>query len=74
MEKENPQVTLTEDEFMTLLGQARNHDPDAMLKLLEFFEPDMLLHTRFIRMPQEDALQHMRLALIELFKDADSSC
>ncbi|GBG11027.1 hypothetical protein PAT3040_05806 [Paenibacillus agaridevorans] len=67
MEKENPQVALTEDEFMSLVSQAQNQDPDAMLKLLEFFEPEMLWHTRFIRMPQEDALQHMRLALIELF-------
>ncbi|WP_214625982.1 hypothetical protein [Paenibacillus agaridevorans] len=49
MEKENPQVALTEDEFMSLVSQAQNQDPDAMLK---------------------DALQHMRLALIELFQEA----
>lgn len=67
MEKKNPSFTLTENEFLTLLAQAHNHNPDATLKLLKYFEPEMLWHSRFIQMPQEDALQHMRLALIELF-------
>ncbi|WP_256222576.1 helix-turn-helix domain-containing protein [Paenibacillus sp. OK076] len=56
---------------MTLLTKAKNHDPDAMLKLLHYFEPEMLRHSRYISMPQEDALQHMRLVLIELFHTTD---
>lgn len=68
MEKKDPPFTLTEDEFLTLLVQAQNQEPDAMLKLLHYFEPEMLWHSRFIQMPKEDALQHMRLALLELFQ------
>lgn len=68
MEKKNPTIAFTENEFMILLKQAQNDDPDAMLKLLHFFEPDILRHVQFIQMPREDALQHMRLTLIELFQ------
>lgn len=68
MEKKNSPFTLTEDEFLALLAKAQNHDSEAMLKLLQFFEPEMLEHSRYIQMPEEDALQYMRLALIELFQ------
>lgn len=70
MEKKDSTIALTENEFMTLLNQAQNDDPDAMLKLLQFFEPDMLRHVQFIQMPREDALQHMRLTLIELIQSS----
>lgn len=71
MEKKNPPFTLTKDEFLKLLVQAQNQEPDAMLKLLHYFEPEMLWHSRFIQMPKEDAMQHMRLALLELFQNPD---
>lgn len=71
METKNPPFTLTKNEFMTLLAKAKNHDPDATLTLLHYFEPEMLQHSRYISMPQEDALQHMRLVLIELFHNSD---
>lgn len=41
----------------------------SMLKLLHYFEPEMLWHSRFIQLPKEDAMQHMRLALLELFQN-----
>lgn len=41
---------------------------DAMLELLNFFEKDMLKLSRYIQIPREDALQSMKLEMIELFK------
>ncbi len=67
MEKKDAQFTLTESEFLDLLVKARNKDEKSILILLHYFEPDMRSHSRYIKMPKEDALQSMRLAMIELF-------
>ncbi|MCY9763161.1 helix-turn-helix domain-containing protein [Paenibacillus alvei] len=68
MEKEDPTFSISEIEFLNLLHLAKQNDTDAILKLLKFFENDMLYLSRYIRMPKEDSLQSMSLALIELFK------
>jgi len=35
-------------------------------KVIDLFEQEMISLSRFIKMPQEDALQTLKLALIEL--------
>lgn len=68
MEKKDDSFTLTEAEFVALLARAYNHDHNAILKLLYYFEPEMVRLSRYIQMPEEDALQSMRLCLIEQLK------
>ncbi|MBJ6360747.1 helix-turn-helix domain-containing protein [Paenibacillus sp. GCM10012307] len=68
METEDAQYTEPEDEFLELLSLAKKNDKNALLKLLHFFEEDMIRLCRFIRMPEEDALQTMTLEMIEVFK------
>jgi len=44
------------------------NDKHATKELLGFFEKDMIRLSRFIKMPKEDAIQTMKLELIEVFK------
>ncbi|RXZ82530.1 hypothetical protein EBB07_10720 [Paenibacillaceae bacterium] len=69
MEEKNTSSNTTETEFLELLELARNNDHNAILSLLAIFEPDMHEHSRYIKMPKEDVLQSMKLAMIEMFRD-----
>ncbi|WP_411345994.1 hypothetical protein ACE3MZ_08410 [Paenibacillus sp. WLX1005] len=67
MEKESITNDMSEDAICQLIQQASvQPNAAAMEKLLRLFEPDMIQFARYIRMPSEDALQALKLALIEL--------
>ncbi|MEW4369111.1 hypothetical protein [Paenibacillus kandeliae] len=67
MEKESITNATSEDAICQLIQQASlQPNAAAMEKLLRIFEPDMIQFARYIRMPSEDALQALKLALIEL--------
>jgi hypothetical protein len=69
MEKENDSGIMSEDEFLSLLSLLQEqNDETATITLLNFYEEDMIRLIRFMRMPKEDALQSMKVELIELFK------
>lgn len=69
MEEQNAEDLISEDQFLELLKRAREKDSEAILLLLKYFEQDMLQLSRNIRMPQEDAIQSMKLGLIELISN-----
>ncbi|WCF07551.1 hypothetical protein NDS46_25115 [Paenibacillus thiaminolyticus] len=62
---------MSEAEFAEWLKQARQHDKDALLRLIHYFEPDIQYMCRFMLMPKEDAEQSLRLELIDLLKHAE---
>ncbi|MDN4616675.1 helix-turn-helix domain-containing protein [Paenibacillus sp. PsM32] len=66
MEKESTPIHLSEDELCQLIRQAATSDKNALQKVIDLFEQEMISLSRFIKMPQEDALQTLKLALIEL--------
>lgn len=71
METQIPSPVMSEAEFAESLKQARQHDKDALLRLIRYFEPDIQYMCRFMLMPKEDAEQSLRLELIDLLKHAE---
>lgn len=71
METKNSPFTLSESDFLSLLTQAQLGDQAAMLQLVKYFEPDMIRYSRFIQMPKDDALQSLKLALIEMIRNTN---
>ncbi|MDG0873934.1 hypothetical protein L5D93_16425 [Paenibacillus thiaminolyticus] len=71
METQIPSPVMSEAEFAERLKQARQHDKDALLHLIHYFEPDIQYMCRFMLMPKEDAEQSLRLELIDLLKHAE---
>ncbi|OKP82174.1 MULTISPECIES: hypothetical protein [Paenibacillus] len=69
MEEENDSGIKSEDEFLGLLERLqKDNDESATLALLKFFEKDMVRLTRVLRMPKEDAIQSMKVELLECLK------
>lgn len=55
MEKENADLSISEEDFIKLLASARGNDKKAIWKLLALFEKDILYLSKYMRMPYEDA-------------------
>lgn len=69
MEKENDSGIISEMEFLNLLSLVQEeNDEIATLKLLDLYEQDIIRLSKFMRMPKEEAIQGMKVGLIELFK------
>ncbi|BFH70822.1 hypothetical protein J27TS7_40920 [Paenibacillus dendritiformis] len=71
METQIPSPVISEAELAEWLKQARQHDKDALLRLIRYFEPDIQYMCRFMLMPKEDAEHSLRLELIDLLKHAE---
>ncbi|WP_211747173.1 helix-turn-helix domain-containing protein [Paenibacillus sp. Marseille-Q4541] len=69
MEKKNNSESIEENEFLRLVHGVQQGDSEAMEQLLDMFESDMKLLSRYIPMPEEDALQSMKLEFITLIKN-----
>lgn len=69
MEKKSNQESIGENEFLVLVRKVQQGDTAAMEVLLSMFEADMRLLSRYIPMPEEDALQSMKLEFITLIKN-----
>ncbi|BFH18391.1 hypothetical protein M5X00_00665 [Paenibacillus alvei] len=68
MEEKMSQVSLSEDEFVGLLSLARQNNKEAIMKLFYYFEKDIIYLSKFIKMPNEDAIQSIKLELLQLIK------
>lgn len=68
MEKENATGNEGEDRKLEQLIDRIIVDKDeqAMLDFLSLFEEDMDVLSRYMRMPKEDAIQWLKLGLIEI--------
>lgn len=67
MEAQKLAVSLSEDQFISLLHRVQQHsDQTAMLELLHYYEEDMKHLSKYLRMPYEDAMQTLRTELLEL--------
>ncbi|MEK8130554.1 helix-turn-helix domain-containing protein [Paenibacillus filicis] len=54
--------------FVELLQSTRTNDPEATLQLLELFKGDITRLSRFIFMPQEDAVAQIIVEFLEYVK------
>ncbi len=67
METQKHSIPLPDPQFVDLVEQARQpNGQQAMLELISYYEPEMRKLSRYMPMPQEDAMQSLRLELIEL--------
>ncbi|WP_217556844.1 helix-turn-helix domain-containing protein [Paenibacillus sp. GbtcB18] len=71
MEKENAPLPISDEEFLHLVRLSKDGDPEAMLRLLQVFEDDILKISRYIRMSREDAVQSIVTDFIALVKQSD---
>lgn len=69
MEAKNDSRVIPDDEFLTLLHKARQNDPESTLKLIELFKWDILRTSKYIYMPQEDAVSNIILEFLEMIKE-----
>lgn len=70
METQKSAIPLPDEQFITLLEKARGpHGQQDMLELLAYYEPEMQQLSRYMPMDHEDAMQALRLELIELLKE-----
>ncbi|WP_028544698.1 helix-turn-helix domain-containing protein [Paenibacillus taiwanensis] len=68
MEEKKSPVSISDDDFSRLIQLAQQNNHDAIIQLINFFKDDIIHLSRYIKMPQEDAVQSMIVELIELFK------
>ncbi|MFS0838472.1 helix-turn-helix domain-containing protein [Paenibacillus sp. 1P03SA] len=71
MEKENAPLPISDEEFLQLVRLSKDGDPEAMLRLLQVFEDDILKISRYIRMSREDAVQSIVTDFIALVKQSE---
>lgn len=69
MEKKGDVEVISDDELLKLIIEVQNNDKHAMQRIIQLFEKDMIELSRYIRMPQEDALQSMKTELMDLIKN-----
>ena len=71
MEEKNDTEIITDSEFLDLLRSARQDDPESMLELIELFKGDFLRLSKFIHMPQEDAISQIIVEFLEFIKSSE---
>lgn len=71
METKNDTEIIPDSEFLGLLQLAKQNDPDSILQLIELFKGDILRLSKFIHMPQEDAVSQIIVEFLEFIKNND---
>lgn len=65
MEKKDDTEIITDGQILELIRAARQKDPDAMLQLIQLYKEDILKLSKFIHLPQEDAVSQIVLEFLE---------
>jgi hypothetical protein len=58
-------------EFERMMDEARKGNNEALIKLLEWFEPEIHALARFIKMPKEDSIQEIKAQFIEFIRKGE---
>ncbi|MGN7762374.1 helix-turn-helix domain-containing protein [Paenibacillus sp. 22594] len=68
MEEQDAQRNEAEDREIEQLIEriVVDHDEQAMLAFLTFFEEDMNVLSKYMRMSKEDAMQSLKLGMLEM--------
>lgn len=69
MEAQNDQPIIPDDELLSLLHAARRKDPEAMLRLIDLYEEDIVRISKFIHLPEEDAVSTIILEFLEFVQE-----
>jgi hypothetical protein len=72
METKDDLPIVPDRELLALLHAAKQKDTDAMLQLIDLYEEDILRISKFIHLPEEDAVATIILEFLEFIqKDND---
>ncbi len=66
MEEKAHSTPITDDELLNLIAAARNKDPEATLRLIEMYMPDILRLSKYIPLPVEDVTSEIIVEFLEL--------
>lgn len=73
MEKERFKYDLSEDDFSAILDKARKGDKESIQKILDIFEDEIKKLAKFIFMPEQDAIQTIKLRFMETILPCNNS-
>ncbi|WP_126428258.1 hypothetical protein [Brevibacillus marinus] len=59
------------ESFGTIVKRAQLGDNQALIKIIDFLQPDLEYLACFIKMSKEDSIQEMILAMIEAIRYGD---
>lgn len=65
MEKKDDTEIISDGQILELVRAARQKDHDAMLQLIQIYKEDILKLSKFIHLPQEDAISQIVLEFLE---------
>ncbi|MFD2115134.1 hypothetical protein ACFSTH_05920 [Paenibacillus yanchengensis] len=65
MEKNNSKKTISDSELMNLIQKSQNKDQNAMLKLIEIYDQDIKEVSKYIKLPNEDAVSQITVEFLE---------
>ncbi|MCG7379344.1 helix-turn-helix domain-containing protein [Paenibacillus sp. ACRSA] len=65
MEKQDVKETISDSQFLKLLEDAKNRDPEALVQLVELFRKDIKRLSKFIYLPDEEAESEIILEFLE---------
>lgn len=68
METKNTKTAISEHQFMTLLQATKENDDEATLQLIQLFKDDIQRSSRYIHMPQEDAISSIIVEFLAFVK------
>ncbi|MCP3776323.1 helix-turn-helix domain-containing protein [Paenibacillus sp. MZ04-78.2] len=66
MQKDGFNYDLSEDDFSEILDRAKSGDKDSIQKILEIFEDEIKKMAKFVLMPEQDAIQTIKLRFLEI--------
>lgn len=68
MEEKNAEAIVSEAHFEQLIQAAKQHDSEAMLAVIELFQPDIQRLSRYIHLPREDAASEIIVEFLEFLQ------
>ncbi|WP_036634977.1 helix-turn-helix domain-containing protein [Paenibacillus massiliensis] len=68
MEEKNAEAIVSEAHFEQLIQAARQHDSEAMLAVIELFQPDIQRLSCYIHLPREDAASEIIVEFLEFLQ------
>ncbi|WP_160036963.1 helix-turn-helix domain-containing protein [Paenibacillus sp. An7] len=72
MEEKDVSAVITDSEFLKLLQEAKQGEPEAMLKIIDLYQEDIEKISKAIRIPKEDAVSHIITELIEYIQNENN--
>lgn len=68
MEKKNDSTIIPDSQFVALLEATKNNDQEATMQLIELFKADIVKSSKYIHLPQEEAVASIIVEFLAYIK------